>query len=223
VCQPLHAASDCSSAKEHLSFLAPSDGRYYIGVDSVEPGGGLVEVLAVIPECGDGEKQHSEPCEDGNLTSGDGCDDYCRFELDASDRPELEPNDDLSSGNALRVTEATFRVRGRNEGPCDPEVFSFDLPEARRASFRVVDGVHGGCITPGAGVALQLTLHRGLFELARATPDAMGCLALTGIDLQARDEAGAAPAADATYHVQLRALPVDEMVPVDYALELELE
>ena len=122
-CQPLNAANHCSSAKEHLSFLAPRPGRYLVGVDSVDPGGGRVELLAVLPACGDGEKQHGEACEDGNRVAGDGCDPHCRFELNASERAELEPNDDLAGGNVLSVeaTGSPFVARGRLEGGCDPE------------------------------------------------------------------------------------------------------
>lgn len=225
VCQPLNAANHCASGKEHLSFLAPRASRYFVGVDSVDPGGGRVSLLAIVPECGNGEKEHSEACEDGNVEPGDGCDPACRFELDASERTELEPNDDLAGGNVLAIEAGTtvFRVRGRLEGTCDPEVFSFDLPEPRTATFRVVDAARGTCIAPGPGTALQLTLHRGTVEIARAVSDAQGCLTLPGIALAARQVPGALPTAASTYHVQLRALPFEELVPVDYALAIELE
>jgi cysteine-rich repeat protein len=221
VCQPLNAASYCPGGKEHLSFIAPASQRYFVGVDAVDPGGGRVEVLAIAPQCGDGVKEHGEPCEDGNQARGDGCDDYCRNEVAASERTELEPNDDLASGNVLTVSGdagTTFRVRGTQEGPCDPEVFSFDRAAETVATIRLLDAAGAACASADA----ELILYQGFVEVARATADAEGCLALHDVRLGARPVLGAAPAASSTYHVQLRALPTSEPVPFSYTLAIDL-
>jgi cysteine-rich repeat protein len=221
VCQPLNAASFCPGGKEHLSFLAPLSGRYFVGVDSVDPGGGRVEVLAISPVCGDGTKDHGEPCEDGNTDRGDGCDDYCRNEIAASERTELEPNDDLASGNVLTSfgEAASFVVRGTIEGPCDPEVFSFELARPATAHIQLLSGSGEGCAAPAG---MELVLYQGLLEVARATRDEQGCLELEVAPFPARIAPGVAPAAPSTYHVQLRALPSDEPVPFGYALAIDL-
>lgn len=227
-CQPLNAASDCPGGKEHLSFLAPLTDRYFVGIDSVDPGGGRVEVLAITPQCGDGTKDHGEPCEDGNIARGDGCDDYCRNEIGASERIELEPNDDLASGNVLTSiadavgTQASLRVRGTLEGPCDPEVFSFELARAAAASIRLLDPTGQACAAFGSAGGVELTLYQGLVEVARSASDAGGCVALELATLAARGEPGVAPAATGTYHVQLRALPTTEPVPFGYTLAIDL-
>ena len=184
-----------------------------------------VELLAVLPECGNGEKQHSEACEDGNVVAGDGCDPFCRFELDASERAELEPNDDLSGGNVLAIEAAgsPFVARGRLEGLCDPEVFSFELTADRNATIRVVAPALDECIVPSPGTAMQITLYYGLTEIARTVSDAEGCLVLDSVPLKPRSASDEGPTATGSYHLQLRALPFDELVPVDYALVIELE
>lgn len=223
VCQPLNAASHCPGGKEHLSFIAPRTDRYFVGVDSLDPGGGLVEVLAITPQCGDGAKEHGEPCEDGNSARGDGCDAACRNEIAANDRAELEPNDDLATGNVLVSLgeAASFRVRGTLEGPCDPEVFSFDVPFHANVVVGLLDAEGIGCAAPGA-VAVELVLYQGFVEIARAVSDAQGCVGLPVMPLEARVEAGALPEAASTYHVQVRMLTTDEPIPLGYTLAVEL-
>lgn len=222
VCQPLNSASRCPGEKEHLSFLAPLTDRYFVGLDSVDPGGGRIEVLAIAPQCGDGQKEHGEPCEDGNVTGGDGCDAYCRNEIAAHDRGEVEPNDDLASGDVLTSIAgdlaglASYRVRGTLEGPCDPEVFTFDLPEPGMLDVRVLDASGAAC------VGAELILYQGLIEVARAMPDSDGCSALEGVAVIAREVSGAAPTAASTYHVQLRSPAAVEPVPLSYTLAIEL-
>jgi cysteine-rich repeat protein len=221
VCQPLNAASHCPGGKEHLSFMAPLSDRYFVGVDSVDPGGGRVEVLAIAPVCGDGTKDHGEPCEDGNTDRGDGCDDYCRNEVAASERTELEPNDDLATGNVLTSLgeAASFVVRGTVEGPCDPEVFSFDIPHPATTRVRLLNADGERCAAP-AGV--ELVLYQGLLEVARAMRDEQGCLELEVAPFPERAAPGVAPAAPSTYNVQLRAQPADEPAPFSYVLAIDL-
>jgi cysteine-rich repeat protein len=223
VCQPLNAASHCPGGKEHLSFVAPRTDRYFVGVDSVDLGGGRVEVLAITPECGDGAKDHGEPCEDGNVARGDGCDAACRNEIAGTDRAELEPNDDLASGNVLVSLGDTssFRVRGTLEGPCDPEIFSFDVPRPLSAVVGLLDAEGEGCAAPGPAT-VELVLYQGFTEIARAASDAQGCVGLPITMLQPRSEGGALPAAASTYHVQLRSLMTEEPIPVSYTLAIDM-
>jgi cysteine-rich repeat protein len=223
VCQPLNAATRCPGGKEHLSFVASRTDRYFVGVDSLDPGGGRVEVLAITPQCGDGAKDHGEPCEDGNLARGDGCDAACRNEIAGSDRAELEPNDDLASGNVLLSfgEASSLRVRGTLEGPCDPEVFTFDVPSQANVVVGLLDAEGVGCAAPGA-VAIELVLYQGFVEVARAVSGAQGCVGLPVVPLKAREQAGALPAAETTYHVQVRSLITDEPIPLGYTLAFEL-
>lgn len=226
VCQPLNAASSCPNDKEHLSFLAPREGRYYIGVDSADPGGGRVELLALSPQCGNGVKEHSEACDDGNVHSGDGCDRRCRIEIPASDRAAQEPNDDPSGGNVLALGPApsTFRVRGTIESPCDPEVFSFASPEGARVTVRVLDAAGEACVAPPPEVHLDVQLLEGLTPIAVGQAGGDGaCPAIASRALRPAESADAPPWVPASYHVRLATRAPADAPPLPFTLELRLE
>jgi cysteine-rich repeat protein len=223
VCQPLNAAASCPGGKEHLSFVAPRAGRYYVGVDGADPGGGEVELLAISPRCGDGEKEHSEACDDGNRRAGDGCDSSCRLEIAPAQHVEREPNDDLSGGNVLAVgaLPATLTVRGMIEGPCDPEVFTFGVPSPAEVSVRVLGPAGAGCaVHPELRVELQLL--SGSISVARGLPEDDACPSLPPYALLPEDDAARPVSAETTYHVRLAALGPEGVPPIDYTLEIDL-
>lgn len=224
VCQPLHSAS-CPGSKEHLSFLAPRKGRYYIGVDSADPGGGNLELLAISPVCGDGDKQHSESCDDANNASGDGCDARCRLEIPAAHHLAMEPNDDLPGANVLQVGDlpATLSVRGVLEGPCDPEVFSFSVPRAAEAAVRVLGPTGAACTKLNPEVRIELHLLSGLVSVAQGQPtEDNACPSLPPYALlPARGTAE--PAWDeSTYHVRLATRGPEDAPPLEYVLEIDI-
>lgn len=225
VCQPLHAASACASDKEHLSFLAPRAGRYYVGVDSADPGGGRVEVLAISPTCGDGEKQHSEACDDGNLDAGDGCDALCRFEIPESDRTALEPNDSLADGNVLSLPAAPsrFRVRGSLEGPCDPDVFTFSVPARAQATIRMLDETGAPCAALPPELSVDMQLFSGQTSVAQGRPqDGNACPVIAAASLDPAAGAAHLPQSSTTHHVQLAVRGLAEVPPLAFTLEIEL-
>lgn len=225
VCQPLHAASACASDKEHLSFLAPRAGRYYVGVDSVDPGGGRVEVLAISPTCGDGEKQHSEACDDGNLEPGDGCDARCRFELPESGRAALEPNDGLADGNvlALSAPPSSFRIRGTLEGSCDPEVFTFSLPAQTQVAIRMLDETGEACAALHPEVSVDMQLFSGQVSIAQGRPqDDNACPVIATVSLPAADDTAHLPSSSTTHHVQLSTRGPADAPPLAFTLDIEL-
>jgi cysteine-rich repeat protein len=223
VCQPLNAAS-CPGSKEHLSFLAPRDGRYYVGVDSADPGGGHVELLAISPVCGDGEKQHSEACDDSNLADGDGCDARCRLEIAEANHVAIEPNDDLPGANVLTVGElpATLRVSGVLEGACDPEVFTFSVPRAAEAAVRVLGPTGEVCSELGE-LRMELQLLSGLISVAQGQPtEDNACPSLSPYAMRPRDDDSQPVWAEDTYHVKLAGRGPQDAAPFEYTLEIEI-
>jgi hypothetical protein len=133
---------------EHFAFVASTTGRYYLGIDDVNPGGGHYLLQALRPTCGNGTKEHGESCDDGShcadgttpCTTGDpsvcqdigdgqcaprshdGCDRDCRQELPSSGGFEAESNDNLVEANVLRTDlpgQSTFIVNGAVGGPSD--------------------------------------------------------------------------------------------------------
>ncbi len=164
---------------EHLSFLAPSDGTFLLAIDTAEDGGGLYELLAARPICGDADKDHSENCEDGNTADLDGCDSECRTELlDGSE--ELEPNDDFTGANrVLGADLALVDVRGVVGSLCDFDLYALEATAG--ASLTVtMDGVPVAC-APGARPELELLGVDGHTVIAGSTLNANGCPELSAV------------------------------------------
>jgi cysteine-rich repeat protein len=224
VCQPLNAASRCGTNKEHLSFLATHSGRYYVGVDSADPGGGKVELLVLSPECGDGEKQHSEACDDGNHDALDGCDPGCRIEIPASDRNEEEPNDDFGAANllAMGAPPSRFLVHGMLAGACDLETFTFTAPQDAVVSAQVLD-VQGMPCAARPELTLDLQLFQGLTQIAQGkSVPANACPTLEAQPMQAGDSR-ALPWDGATYHLRLSGTGSESAMPFAFTLAIDLQ
>lgn len=63
------------------SFPVVADTTYYVVLDSDEVGGPFTLDVTYTPAvCGDGVKQATEACDDGNTVAGDGCSPTCAFE-----------------------------------------------------------------------------------------------------------------------------------------------
>lgn len=169
-CQPGDGIDVCDAEQdEHFSFVAPRAGTYFVGVDSRTTGGASYELLAVRPVCGNGgAPEHSETCDDGNTTAGDGCDDRCRAELGAAAPGEVEPNDDLTGAN---VFGAPLAIDGIIGGRCDVDHFTFaHAGGPLRASVLAGGGL--ACVDPPVGLALQLLASDGVTLRATGAPTA---------------------------------------------------
>jgi cysteine-rich repeat protein len=226
VCQPLNSASSCANDKEHLSFLAPRAGRYFVGVDSAEPGGGRVELLAISPVCGDGEKQHSEACDDGNVVGGDGCDARCRLELSGTQALAQEPNDDVPGANvfAVAAVPAALGVRGVLESPCDPEVFTFTVPSAAQVTVRMLNAAGNTCTALHPEQRVELHLLQGLTSVAQGQPMAgNACPSLGPHPLQATSEEAQPAWLSTTYHVRLATHGPADAPPLEYVLAIDID
>lgn len=155
-CDADYAIDACGAdANEHLSFVAPHDGVYYVGVDTAAAGGftGTLEIYR--PTCGNGVRQHSENCDDGNLVDGDGCDALCRTELAGALAAETEVNDDFYAAN--RVLGAGARaVLGEIGTRCDADTYAFD---ATGTSVTATIGPRGGGACPATAPRLRVSVH----------------------------------------------------------------
>jgi cysteine-rich repeat protein len=129
-CSPITATDECGPNKsEHLSFIAPETGMYKVGIDSMT-GGGMATMALLRPTCGNGMVEHSETCDDGNTTSGDGCDSLCRKELAAANVSETEPNDDPRAANVVLGADRPggTTVTGTVASRCDHDMYSVTVP-----------------------------------------------------------------------------------------------
>ncbi len=170
-CQPGMGSDACGpGASEHLSFIVKSTGRYFIGVDSREPGGGVSSVLVIHPICGNGgSPEHAETCDDGNTVSGDGCDFQCRKEL-ATGESETEPNDDPESANMLILPPAAKTLaRGRLGNNCDYDMYAVKVPKDGTITAKVLTPAGAPCPATAGSIRLSLMGQDGLVELKGGT------------------------------------------------------
>lgn len=156
-CMAGNAIDVCGEGRdEHLSFVAPSDGTYFVGIDSRVVGPATYQLVALQPECGDGAVEHSETCDDSNLDDGDGCDSACRHELPhpSSGLEEEEPNDDPTGANVL--TAGTIRPTGRLGGRCDSDMYVLDVAEGTTLDVAVRGAGAVACTDAAPLITLEL-------------------------------------------------------------------
>ena len=159
---------------EHFAFVASTTGRYYLGIDDANAGGGHYKLQALRPVCGNGTRDHGESCDDGSHCadgtpcttddpsvcagigdgqcaprSDDGCDRDCRQELSASGGSERDPNDNLVEANVLRTDlpeQNPFVINGDVGGPsdCYPDVFAVFVEQGERVDVSVLESYSAG-------------------------------------------------------------------------------
>jgi cysteine-rich repeat protein len=132
---------------EHFTFIPESSGTFIVGLDGIDASAGAtLSLLAINPTCGDGKKEHSEVCDDNDVSSGDGCDSHCRVELSKASDQELEPNDDTYGANVLMLQDGAMTVRGKLGGTvCQPDYFLVDLPTEQILDIVVLDIAGNAC------------------------------------------------------------------------------
>lgn len=148
-CVKTASQDECGAGRdEHLSFIAPTAGRYFIGVDSaLTPGAAVWSVFAIHPVCGNKSKEHSESCDDGNAKSGDGCSADCATEVGEGGM-EGEPNDDAIGANPLRLAPdpvGKVQVGGSIKNGCDFDVYAVTVPAGGSVEATVLDGSGLAC------------------------------------------------------------------------------
>ncbi len=206
----------CSgSGDEHFAFRANSPGRWFIGIDDGETGGGEYTLEAFRPVCGMNGLEHGEGCDDGNNVDGDGCDRRCRRELSELQSVEVEPNDNNAEANALRLTagnelQITGIIGGR--GACTyADVFAISVLTSGQdleVDALMPDG------SPCASRALtpyQLAL-RGAdgIDVSTNMQDSNGCSVVRAVNLDAGE-----------YFVRVT-IPEERENPADYRLRFRL-
>ena len=136
-----------SSSDEHFAFVASQDGRWYVGVDDHNEGGGLYELTAFHPNCRDGNVEHGEACDDGNDVSNDSCDNACRKVIANDGATESLPNDNIVEANVLSFdSEDILRIRGAVGGQtnCYPDVYAVNVPEGGQLRVEALASFAGG-------------------------------------------------------------------------------
>lgn len=216
-CGPGEGLNECISGQdEHFSFVPPSTGRFFVGVDNVSGGGEALQVLAVRPVCGNDEKEHSESCDDGNTTPGDGCDETCRTEIPnpVTTLAEVEPNDEpFVNANVVDVTGGPITVTGQLGSKCDFDSFAIEVPEGGGVLATMT--TPGGSPCGGTAPDFRISLRAPDGFTERGHVDGGGCPSLGAGDGFAQTLTAG------RYFVRITTVVVNEPDVFDYGLTLE--
>ena len=186
-----HNADRCDTGgEEHFAFVAPSQGRWYLGIDDRNAGGGRYLLEAVRLQCGDGVKVHGESC-DGEAD----CDpSSCRTIRSETSPLEREPNDNEIEANLLQFpTSGELTIEGSIGGTTEgnafctvPDMYFFRVQNpATTLAVRMIKDDETPCDS-GSLTPFDIVL-RGSDGAVRATSttNAAGCRELTVTDLDA--------------------------------------
>lgn len=209
-----------AGSDEHFTFIPRADGRHVVGFDSPDGDGFQGRILAFRTICGDGVKDHSENCDDGNTEDGDGCDAACRSELSGTRPSEIEVNDDLYAANRVMIGAGeSTSVRGSVDSLCEVDVYALDVPEGGSILASLTGSGGAACEAALDGITLELLELGPLGSdvlLTAAVPDGAVCPAIGAGDALARNLAAG------TYFLRVTKLQ-DRPDSVPYELSLTLE
>ena len=178
-------ACTMSEGDEHFAFVPPTTGRYYLGIDDGNAGGGRYRLQVIRPVCGNGVQEHGEPCDEDPMMGR--CDSMCRIllaDLDATGTTSVPPgrhNDTATEAMIVQVAAGdTIDVRGTvPAGDCYPDVFAVDLPAGARIRVTARNATSTACVAEmGVSYGLELQNAAGSV-IATGGNDGMGCF---GID-----------------------------------------
>lgn len=206
--------NSCSRFDEFAGFNRVPAGTYFVSVE--ESGRNallspyLLRVRTVAAGCGNGFIEAGEACDDGNLSSGDGCSATCAFE----GVPEVEPNANSGEATALSVTPgASVLVSG--ELPAnDVDFFAVNVPDGHSLDASVTVGSLTGCpqTAPFAQLSVYGTdgttlLGNGAGNCPRAWPFTLAATrAMTGGTYYLRVRQATGQALPAPYFLHVRVI-----------------
>jgi hypothetical protein len=156
---------------EHFGFQFNESGRWYIGIDDGNAGGGVYTLGAYRPTCnGTAPAEHGESC-DGE----EGCTEDCRRVINEESVAEAGFSFNVQEANLIELPASnalTFEGDvGGFEGCAYPDVFAIDVPAGANLVLEEM-----GC-TNGAGAASIRVAIQSRTGMVRAAsdPTADGC------------------------------------------------
>ncbi|MFK7987456.1 MAG: hypothetical protein AB8I08_15650 [Sandaracinaceae bacterium] len=204
-----NASDQCrGSGDEHFAFVAPSDGRFYLGIDDRNAGGGQYLLEAIRLVCGDGIKVHGESC-DGTAN----CDTRCREVLSETRPAEQIPNDNEIEANSVEFpTSGEITISGSIGGDLCiyPDVYTFAVEEGTTVRANILKSDGTDCDNPALTPFDMVLRTTNGDERSRSVTDGAGCNELNVAGLSA-----------GTYLLYLEHSDPIEDRPVTYSLHLE--
>lgn len=206
-----HQSDQCQGGgDEHFAFVAPTDGRWYLGIDDRNAGGGRYLLEAVRLLCGDGVKVHGEAC-DGTTN----CSRNCREVLSDTRPAEQIPNDNEIEANEIDFpASGEITISGSIGGDLCiyPDVYTFAVDTADTTlTARILKSDGSACDNPSlTPFDIVLRTAAGEERAGGMTNSSTGCSELTVTGL-----------ASGTYLLYLEHDTPIEDRPVTYQLHLQ--
>jgi hypothetical protein len=209
-CAAVFANSCAGRSDEHFAFIAPTRGRFYIGIDDATPGGGHYQLDAFRPQCGNGIQEHGESCDDSmSGTCSTSCGKLVGRTTMGDFPTEAEFNDNSVEANQVQFVGATttqVEISGDvgGGGDCYPDVFEVRV-EAVGTDVRVDSLTATGMVCTSPSSTLYTIQLRDALGNPRGTPvTGAPCPSIEALNLptgvytiwvRAVDPAATAPAA----------------------------
>ena len=112
---------------EHFAFVAPSSGRFFLGIDDRNTEGGIYLIEAIKLACGDGTRVHGEACDSTSTCNRD-----CREIVSVTRPNEQIPDDNEIEGNYIEMPASNDITIGGTIGGdlcVYPDVFNFTMKD----------------------------------------------------------------------------------------------
>lgn len=182
---PVAVRNACSMTEgdEHFAFVPPTTGRYFLGIDDGESGGGRYRLQVIRPTCGNAIQEHGEPCDVG--AAGDAtCDSTCRIllsDIDGTGLTSVPPgrhNDTTTEAMIVTLEAATptLDVAGTiPPGDCYPDVFAIDLAAGARLHVTARNSTSGAACAMASEASYALELQNAAGARIAGGVDASGC------------------------------------------------
>jgi cysteine-rich repeat protein len=108
-----------------------------------------------VGTCGDGIRVGTEPCDDGNTVSGDGCSATCTWETTA----EVEPNGTTAQADvALPVITGNANITGAVTPTLDKDIFKVVVAATSVVRFETFDPTGYDCTAALIAAPMKMTL-----------------------------------------------------------------
>ena len=137
------ADARCAVCSARISFLracASPCARACAGADLDNEGGEAEWAGNIISRCGNGRRDESETCDDGNIQDGDGCDRHCHLEIPRGCESRF---DRLSWQKWANHSQAFIDgIDGTRWAPPGSTVKFYGEPESSAGAGQLVDWKH---------------------------------------------------------------------------------
>ncbi|APR87157.1 Multiple EGF-like-domain protein 3 precursor [Minicystis rosea] len=191
-------------------------GTYYVEVSRSTAGDPtfpyLLQIDVALAVCGNGIREASENCDDGNTVNGDGCSSTCKYEQ----VHETEPNDTCgATANGPVALPPNALLAGTSASTSDHDWFAITIPNYADLQLQTFDADGPGyCDT----IDTEVRLYNSSCTALGAADDQGGINSCSLLDPTLPTQAFMRHLAPGTYYVEVFPYPFTSTTPFDYTV-----